>query len=686
MTRSTPTVRNDTLYYQEQEQPCCVLVGSPDWYDWLAHATTFSFTCPSGSFTARKEQAGNKRGGEYWKAYSKRKGKLLHAYIGKAHLLSLERLQTIAIQLAQNAEEQQCTPTAALPVPYSHSLPMAPTPLIGREKETESICALLQRVDVRLLTIAGPGGVGKTRLTIEVMRVLKDSFPGGVFYVPLGLISDPALVLPAVAQKLGLVETNDDSLLERIAAYLHSKHTLLVLDNFEQIMAAAPRLAELLALCPQLKIMVTSREVLHLRGEHEFVVPCLTLPNLQQLPVNGDFSAYPAMLLFVQRAAAVKSDFQLTHENAAVIAEICTCLDGLPLALELAAARIKHLSPTMLLSRLEQRLLVLTSGARDLPRRQQTLRDTLDWSYELLNPDEQKIFRYLSIFVRGCTLSSAEAFCLVLQGEHEDQEVPILDIIASLIDKSFLQQREQSDGEIRLRMLETIQEYGQACLLAAGEKDKAAQAHARHYLQLAEQAEPELRQVRQAQWLRRLERENDNLRAALHWFSTQQNSAGHEAALRLCGALWRFWLVRNRQQEGYQWAEKALLHSTEVEPALQAKACFATATLAYSQEHYERSIELWQQCLTLYEKIEDQAGVAAALNKLGTAYARNAPVEAHEFFPAQPESGHAVSGRLWHRRRVGVAGPGVLCLWFLERGPDHVRGTPGHLPASGRYA
>ncbi|GCE28461.1 hypothetical protein KDA_39450 [Dictyobacter alpinus] len=632
MTRSTPTVRNDTLFYQEQDQSYCVPVGSADWYIWLAGATSFSFTSAPGSFTARKEQAGNKRGGDYWKAYSKRKGKLLHAYIGKSQLLSLERLQAIAVQLAQSAEEQQHLPATEPSFSYNHNLPMQPMPLIGREKETAQICALLQRSDVRLLTIAGPGGVGKTSLALEVMRALRESFPGGIFYISLGLISDADLVLPTIAQKLGFVETKDEPLLERVAAYLHDKHSLLVLDNFEQIMPAAPLLAELLVLCPQLKIMVTSREILHLRGEHEFVVPCLSLPDLQNLPTDGDFSAYPSMLLFAQRAAAVKHDFQITPANAAVIAEICTCLDGLPLALELAAARSKHLSPTMLLARLEQRLVVLTSGARDLPRRQQTLRDTLDWSYELLNQDEQKIFRYLSVFVRGCTMASAESFCTVLQDDQIACNAAILDIIASLIDKSFLQQREQADGEMRLSMLETIQEYGQMCLQAAGEQDKAARTHAFHYLALAEQAEPELRRATQAQWLQRLDQENDNLRAALQWFSAQSDPESQEAALRLCAALWRFWLIRNRQQEGYQWAEKALLHSAHVSPALQAKAYFATATLADSQEHYERSVELWQRSLAIYAKIDDQVGVAATLNKLGTATARKAPVESHTLF------------------------------------------------------
>ncbi|GCE23982.1 LuxR C-terminal-related transcriptional regulator [Dictyobacter kobayashii] len=643
MASSTPTIHTDTLSYQGQAEEIVLTVGTPAWYDWLQTATTFTFHSASGTYTARKEQAGNKRGGWYWKAYSKRKGKLLHAYMGKSELLTQERLLATAKELNQKLMDEQLKEEPASegapiePTPGGDStyrLPAQPDALIGREQEIKMACTLLQRPDVRLLTITGPGGVGKTRLALQMARLLADTFPGGVSIVSLGPIFDPSLVVPTIARELGFMEAATEPLIERLKAFLGAKHMLLVLDNFEQIITAAPLLSELLAACPQLKMLVTSREILHVRGEYELDIPPLALPDIQQLPDSEALSHYPAIELFIQRASAVKADFTLTDSNAATIAEICLRLDGLPLAIELAAARIKHLSPSMLLNRLEHRLQVLTSGARDLPPRQQTLRATLAWSYDLLDANEQKIFRHLAVFVRGCTLEAAEDVCPTLHSVDATDNISTFDIISSLIDKSLLQQSEQSNGELRLSMLETVREYGQDCLVAAGEADSAYQAHALHYLAQAELAKPQLRQATQAEWLNRLEQDYDNLRAALRWLLEQHNPASHEQALRFCSALWRYWLIRNRQREGYQLAEQALEQGagTEIAVAIQAHACFACATLADSQGHYTRSIELWERCLALFEELGDQAGIVATLNKLGTTFARSAPSEAHALY------------------------------------------------------
>ncbi|GCF08448.1 tetratricopeptide repeat protein [Dictyobacter arantiisoli] len=634
MARSTPTVRTNILSYREQDQEYHLAVDSADWYSWLMTATTFAFSSAAGSFTARKEQISNQRGGWYWKAYCRRQGKLLHAYLGKSETLSLERLQSVAAELTQQ-QVHLSTHGATTPIPgtvpgtLTGNIPALPTVLIGREQEIETACTLLHET-TRLLTITGPGGVGKTRLALESAQILREDFLDGIFFVSLGPITDHALVVPTIAQELGFMEAGEEPLLARVKAYLHSKQILLVLDNFEQLMTASPLLADLLSSCPQLKLLVTSREVLHLRGEYELIVPPLALPDLQQLPDNETLLHYPAIALFTQRATAMKADFALTPTNAAIIAEICIQLDGLPLALELAAARIKHLPPQMLLTRLEHRLQVLTGGPRDLPTRQQTLRDALTWSYELLTTQEQKVFRALSVFIRGCTLEAAEELCATLFGT----DVQALDVISSLIDKSLLQQAEQIDGSLRLRMLETIREYGEECLRTEGEDTQVRQAYAMYYLALVERAEPQLRKGEQALWLQRLEEDYDNLRGALGWLIEQPELPARAAALRFCGGLWRFWRIRNRHREGYQWAEKALRQSKQdqIEIPIRAKACFATATLADSQGHYQRSIELLQESLALYQAIDDQAGIVATLNRLGTAYARTTPVEAHALF------------------------------------------------------
>src|SRR6266699_3734280 len=394
-----------------------------------------------------------------------------------------------------------------------NNLPVQPTPFIGREQEVEECLQLLRRQEVRLLTLTGPGGIGKTRLALQVAAELSDLFPDGLYFVNLAPLRDPALVVPTIAQALDLQELAEHPLLDLVKAFLREKHLLLLLDNFEQVASAALQVAELLATCPRLKVLVTSRMGLHVQAEQEFAIPPLCVPDPRQLPEVVALAQYDALALFIQRAQATRPAFQLSHANARAVAEICLRLDGLPLAIELAAARIKLLPPQALLARLTPRLTLLSSGARDVPTRQQTLRNTIAWSYNLLDVQEQRLFRRLAVFVGGCRLEAVEAVC----AEGDDAALQVLEGVTSLIDKSLLKQTELEAEEPRLLMLETIREYGLEALEAHGEAAVTRRGHAAYYLALAEKAEPELGGPQQAVWLDRLEQEQENLRAALQW-------------------------------------------------------------------------------------------------------------------------------------------------------------------------
>ncbi len=508
-----------------------------------------------------------------------------------------------------------------------NNLPAQLTSLLGREQEVMTVCALLRQPGVRLLTLTGTGGIGKTRLGLQVAKELLDEFVDGVYFVPLAPIADPSLVIPIIAQVLGINEDGGRPFQGLLQTYLRNKHLLLLLDNFEQVTAAAPELANLLSGCPDLKVMVTSRAVLHLHGEHEFPVPPLALPDLQhftQRPESEALSKYPAINLFLQRASAIKPGFALTEANARVVAEICARLDGLPLAIELAAARIKLLSPRALLQRLSHRFEVLTSRAQNVPERQQTLRNMLAWSYDLLNVQEQRIFRRLSIFAGGCTLEAIEYLCSALGDDCE--EGVVLDGVASLIDKSLMQSTEQGvngEEERRFVMLETVREYGLEALAASGEMEVIQQAHAAYYLRLAEEAEQELGGPRQATWLKRLEREHDNLRAALGWLLERgEAKAGgqhKEMALRLGGALRRFWIIHSHISEGRHFLEQALAGSEGVTASVRAKALVAAANLAVIQIDYGRAELLAAESLAQFRQLGDQAGIALSLYLLGSA-------------------------------------------------------------------
>ena len=489
------------------------------------------------------------------------------------------------------------------------NLPVQRTGFVGREKEVAAAKELLLR-DARLVTVTGPGGIGKTRLAVQVATGLVERFPGGTHFVPLASLSDPGLIASVIVQTLGIREGGPQSPLEVLKQNLQDSlraPMLLVLDNFEHLVQAAPTVADLLAISPHLKIMVTSREALHVYGEHEFPVPPLMLPDVRSTPPVEALSQYPAVALFVQRAVAVKPDFSLTRENAPAVIEICARLDGLPLAIELAAARVKVLSPSSLLARLASRLQLLTGGSRDLPQRQQTLRAAIDWSYDLLTAPEQKLFRRLSVFVGGCSLEGAEAAC----DTKGDLDLDLLDGVASMVDKSLVQQIDRATGESRFVMLETIREYGLEKLAASGEEASTRRAHAAYCLVLAEE-EPTGKSGEE--WLEQFAFEHANFRAALEWL---MEAGEAQWGLRLGAALFRFWEMREYFAEGRDALGKLLkLPGAAVPNKARARALFAAGALASEQGDYAAADALTGESLDIARQSGDKQAAAVSLNAL----------------------------------------------------------------------
>jgi len=497
------------------------------------------------------------------------------------------------------------------PEARSGNLPTQRTAFIGREREVAAVKELLQREMMRLVTLTGPGGIGKTRLGVQIAGEVADSFPLGVFFIPLSAVNDPERIASTIAQTLGIRENAGQTPLDTLKEYLQTlsrSAMLLVLDNFEHLVSAAPMVADLLTSAPRLKLLVTSRSPLHIYGEHEFPVPSLELPDPKGVLALDKLSQNQSVALFIKRAAAIKPDFELTETNASAVATICVRLDGLPLAIELAAARIKLLSPGAIETRLQSRLQLLTGGARDLPARQQTLRGAIDLSHDLLNEAEQMLFRRLSVFVSGCTLESVEAVC----NAKIDLELDVLDGMASLVDKSLLQQVEETGGDSRFMMLETIREYGLEKLSASGDEALTRRAHAAYCLVLAEEWALGDSGADQPKEEDRFEVGHDNFRAALEWLTATGDA---EWGQRLGAALFRFWERREYISEGRDRMGKLLKLEGSL-PQTRARALFAAGVLAGVQGEFASSAKAFTENLEITRGLGQKQDVAISLNAL----------------------------------------------------------------------
>ncbi|HEY8600202.1 MAG TPA: helix-turn-helix domain-containing protein [Thermomicrobiales bacterium] len=526
-----------------------------------------------------------------------------------ADALNLSDEQRDALIGSKSARDSIPAPAPPQPERVRPALPHPTTPLIGRREEREALAAILADPQVRVVTVTGPGGVGKTRLALAVAGDIAATFPGGVVFATLAALNDPALVPAEIGAAFGLREADAAAVREALRAVLGTHRTCLILDNCEHLLAAVPALADLLSAYPALTILATSRAPLRLRGEREYPLASLTLPSLDRLPTVADLADNPAIDLFVARATDVVPAFTLARANAATIAAICRRVDGLPLALELAAARLRLLSPTDLLARLDRALPLLSGGPRDLPTRQRTMRDTIAWSHDLLTPEEQELFRRLAPFVGVWDFAAAEA----VAGEA-GSGADTLGLLASLVEQSLVVTETTDEGDSRYRLLIPVREYAQERLAASGEEGVVRLRHAAYYLAFGEHAGPQLEGPQQAAWMRRLEGTHDNVRAAIDW---ALGAGQHDLVAQLGWALHIFWAMRGHHREGYCWMAATL--DGALTPPNEARALAAMGLLARMYGDYAEAIARLSQALERFRSLGDTTATLMTLSRLGHA-------------------------------------------------------------------